>query len=136
MKVIVDYPTKQEEQLIIRQNVQGLQSAKVEQVVSTQEIIQAKELARQIYMDEKVEHYILDIVFATRTPEKYKLEKLKPADRLRRQPPRQHQPRPGRQKQTPSSPNAATLSRKTSARSRRTCCAIASASPTKPKQKM
>src|ERR1700754_427719 len=78
MKVIVDYPTKQEEQLIIRQNVQGLQSAQVEQVVSMQEITQAKELARQIYMDEKVEHYILDIVFATRTPEKYKLEKLKP----------------------------------------------------------
>src|SRR5579863_104542 len=78
MKVIVDYPTKQEEQLIIRQNVQGTQSPTVSQVVSTQEIIQAKELTRQIYMDEKVEHYILDIVFATRTPEKYKLEKLKP----------------------------------------------------------
>src|ERR1700710_1318133 len=78
MKVIVDYPTKQEEQMIIRQTVQGLQSTQVEQVVSMQEITQAKELARQIYMDEKVEHYILDIVFATRTPEKYKLEKLKP----------------------------------------------------------
>jgi MoxR-like ATPase len=78
MKVIVDYPTKQEEQLIIRQNVQGGQSPVVEQVVSMQEIMQAKDLARQIYMDEKVEHYILDIVFATRTPEKYKLEKLKP----------------------------------------------------------
>src|SRR5271154_3949294 len=78
MKVVVDYPTKQEEQLIIRQNVQGLQSTKVEQVVSIQEIIQARELSRQIYMDEKVEHYILDIVFATRQPEKYKLEKLKP----------------------------------------------------------
>ncbi len=79
MKVIVDYPTKQEEQLIIRQNVQGIQSAvKVEQVVSMQEIIQAKELTRQIYMDEKVEHYILDIVFATRNPDKYKLERLRP----------------------------------------------------------
>ncbi len=78
MKVIVDYPSKQEEQLIIRQNVQGGQSPTVEQVVSMQEVMQAKDLARQIYMDEKVEHYILDIVFATRTPEKYKLEKLKP----------------------------------------------------------
>src|SRR5271154_6758640 len=78
MKVIVDYPGRQEEQLIIRQNVQGTQAPTVSQVVSTQEIIQAKELTRQIYMDEKVEHYILDIVFATRTPEKYKLEKLKP----------------------------------------------------------
>jgi MoxR-like ATPase len=78
MKVIVDYPTKQEEQLIIRQNVQGMIPPTVEQVVSIQEIIQARELVRQVYMDERVEHYILDIVFATRTPEKYKLEKLKP----------------------------------------------------------
>src|SRR6201991_2491155 len=49
MKVIVDYPTKEEEQIIIRQNVQGLKSAKVSQVVSTQEIVDAKELTRQIY---------------------------------------------------------------------------------------
>jgi len=78
MKVIVDYPTKQEEQIIIRQNVQGLKSPEVGQVVSMQEILQARDLARQIYMDEKVENYILDIVFATRFPEKYRLEKLKP----------------------------------------------------------
>ncbi|HEY0678794.1 MAG TPA: MoxR family ATPase [Chitinophagaceae bacterium] len=78
MKVIVDYPTKQEEQLIIRQNVQGLQSPVVQQVVSIQEILQARDLCRQVYMDEKIEQYILDIVFATRTPEKYRLEKLKP----------------------------------------------------------
>ena len=78
MKVVVDYPTKQEEQLIIRQNVQGMRQPEVEQVVSIQEIIQARELVRQVYMDERVEHYILDIVFATRTPEKYRLEKLKP----------------------------------------------------------
>src|SRR5687768_5245860 len=78
MKVIVDYPTKQEEQIIIRQNVQGARSPEVTQVVSMQEITQAKDLARQIYMDEEVENYILDIVFATRFPDKYKLEKLKP----------------------------------------------------------
>jgi MoxR-like ATPase len=78
MKVIVDYPTKEEEQIIIRQNVMGAKSPEVSQVVSMQEITQAKELARQIYMDEKVENYILDIVFASRFPEKYKLEKLKP----------------------------------------------------------
>jgi MoxR-like ATPase len=78
MKVIVDYPTKQEEQLIIRQNVQSMKSPEVEQVVSIQEILEARELVRQVYMDEKVEHYILDIVFATRTPEKYRLDKLKP----------------------------------------------------------
>jgi MoxR-like ATPase len=78
MKVIVDYPTKLEEQIIIRQNVQGAKSPEVSQVVSMQEITQAKDLTRQIYMDEKVENYILDIVFATRFPDKYKLEKLKP----------------------------------------------------------
>ena len=78
MKVIVKYPEKAEEQLIIRQNVMGLKAPEVKQVVTMQEVMQAKELTRQIYMDEKVENYILDIVFATRTPEKYKLEKLKP----------------------------------------------------------
>lgn len=78
MKVIVDYPTKQEEQIIIRQNVLGEKGPQISQVVSMEEITQAKNLARQIYMDEKVENYILDIVFATRFPDKYKLEKLKP----------------------------------------------------------
>ena len=78
MKVIVDYPSKAEEQLIIRQNVQGMKGPEVNQAVSIQEIIQARDLVRQVYMDEKVENYILDIVFATRTPEKYRLEKLKP----------------------------------------------------------
>jgi len=78
MKVIVDYPTKAEEQLIIRQNVQGMKGPEIKHAVSIQEILQARDLVRQVYMDEKVENYILDIVFATRTPEKYKLEKLKP----------------------------------------------------------
>jgi len=78
MKVIVSYPSMYEEQLVIRQNVQGLTYPVVRQVVSIQEIIQARELVRQVYMDEKVEQYILDIVFATRNPEKYKLDKLKP----------------------------------------------------------
>lgn len=78
MKVIVDYPKMHEEQMIIRQNVQGLTVPAVKQVVSTQEVINAKDLTRQIYMDEKIEQYILDIVFATRFPEKYSLEQLKP----------------------------------------------------------
>lgn len=78
MKVIVDYPDKKEEQLIIRQNVQGAKSPEVKQVVSIQEILQAKQLVRDVYMDEKIENYILDIVFATRKPDQYKLEKLKP----------------------------------------------------------
>src|SRR6218665_927243 len=78
MKVIVGYPKMHEEQMIIRQNVQGLSTQPIKQVVSIQEVKSAKELTRQIYMDEKIEQYILDIVFATRTPEKYQLEKLKP----------------------------------------------------------
>ena len=80
MKVIVDYPKMHEEQLIIRQNVQGISSTvpAIKQVVSIQEVLNAKDLTRQIYMDEKIEQYILDIVFATRKPEQYKLEKLKP----------------------------------------------------------
>ncbi len=77
MKVIVDYPTKDEEKLIIRQNVQGLGMHSIKQVVSMQEVLQARDLVRQVYMDEKLENYILDIVFATRTPAKYRLEKLK-----------------------------------------------------------
>lgn len=78
MKVVVSYPSMYEEQLVIRQNVQGLIVPSVRQVVSIQEIMHARELVRQVYMDEKIEQFILDIVFATRKPEKYKLEKLKP----------------------------------------------------------
>ena len=78
MKVVVSYPKMHEEQLILRQNTQNLSSQSIKQVVSVQEVMDAKELTRQIYMDEKVEQYILDIVFATRIPEKYQLEKLKP----------------------------------------------------------
>ncbi len=78
MKVVVDYPSMSEEQLIIRHNVQGLSLPSIKQVVSIQEVLTARELARQIYMDEKIEQYILDIVFATRKPEQYNLEKLKP----------------------------------------------------------
>lgn len=77
MKVIVNYPSMAEEKLIIRQNVQGLATPAVNQVVSVQEVLNAKNLVREIYMDEKIEQYILDIVFATRSPEKYQLEKLK-----------------------------------------------------------
>jgi MoxR-like ATPase len=78
MKVVVNYPKMHEEQMIIRQNVQGMNFATIKQVVSVQEVSNARELVRQVYMDEKIEQYILDIVFATRNPEKYKLEKLKP----------------------------------------------------------
>jgi MoxR-like ATPase len=77
MKVIVDYPKMNEEQLILRQNIEG-NFPEIKQVVSVQEVVKARDLTRQIYMDEKIEKYILDIVFATRTPANYKLEKLKP----------------------------------------------------------
>src|SRR5215470_3153625 len=74
LKVVIDYPSKNEEQLIIRQNVQGLQLPALKQVVAIQEVLEARELVRQVYMDEKIENYILDIVFATRNPEQYRLE--------------------------------------------------------------
>src|SRR5664279_2252784 len=77
MKVIVTYPSKQEEQLIIRNHMNGIKQPELQQVVSMQEVLEARELTRQIYMDEKLENYILDIVFATRNPENYKLEKIK-----------------------------------------------------------
>jgi MoxR-like ATPase len=78
MKVVVGYPSREEEQMIIRQNVQGLTTPPINPVVSMQEVLNARQMVRDIYLDEKVEQYILDIVFATRTPEKYKLDKLKP----------------------------------------------------------
>ena len=78
LMVVIDYPTKAEEQLIIRQNVQGLKQQLIQAVVSAHEILNARELVRQVYMDEKVEQYILSIVFATRYPDKYNLPKLKP----------------------------------------------------------
>jgi MoxR-like ATPase len=77
MKVIVDYPKMREEQVIMRQNIQGTYPS-IRPVVSVQEVVNAKDLSRQVYMDEKIEQYILDIVFATRKPDEYKLEKLKP----------------------------------------------------------
>jgi MoxR-like ATPase len=78
MKVVVGYPSRSEEQLIIRQNVQGIPAGSVSPVVSTQEILAARQMVKEIYMDEKVEQYILDIVFATRNPSEYKLDHLAP----------------------------------------------------------
>ena len=78
LKVIIDYPSKSEEQAIIRQNVLGLQQPRINAVVSSQEILNARQLVRQVYMDEKVEQYIIDIVFATRYPDQYNLGKMKP----------------------------------------------------------
>ncbi len=76
-KVIVGYPDKKEEQFIIRQQVQGLELPSINPVVSTHEILMGREFTRQVYMDEKIERYIVDIVFATRYPDQYGLGRLK-----------------------------------------------------------
>ena len=77
LKVIVGYPDKQEEQVIIRQQVQGATAPQVTPVINLQQIIAGRDLTRKIYMDEKIEKYIIDIVFATRYPEEYGLSKMK-----------------------------------------------------------
>ena len=76
LKVIIDYPTLEEEKLIIRQNLDGAFKTPAP-VTTAQEIINAREIVRMVYIDEKIEQYIADIVFATRYPERYGLEELK-----------------------------------------------------------
>lgn len=76
MKVIISYPKKDEEKLIIRQNITN-QKSQINKIVSVQDIVRARELTREVYVDEKIENYITDIVFATRYPEQYGLEKFK-----------------------------------------------------------
>ncbi len=77
LKTVIDYPKHAEEQLIIRQNLKGAYE-KVNPVVTIEQILRAQEAVREVYMDEKIEKYILDIIFATRYPENYKLADLKP----------------------------------------------------------
>ncbi|TXE13235.1 MoxR family ATPase [Seonamhaeicola algicola] len=77
LKTVIDYPKIDEEQLIIRANLKGA-FEKVNPVVSVQQILNAQKAVKEVYMDEKIEKYILDIIFATRYPEKYKLADLKP----------------------------------------------------------
>ena len=76
LKVIIDYPTIEEEKLIIRENLQG-SLPKISPVISAEEIIAARDVVRKVYIDEKIEQYIADIVFATRYPERYCLSQLK-----------------------------------------------------------
>ena len=76
LKAVIDYPTLQEEKLIIRENLHG-SLPEVKPVTTAQEIIDAREVVRQVYIDEKIEQYIADIVFATRYPERYSLIELK-----------------------------------------------------------
>src|SRR5690606_35571565 len=77
LKAVIDYPTLNEEQLIIRANLKG-SFENIKPVVSLDQILKAQQAVRDVYMDEKIEKYILDIVFATRYPEKYNLPDLKP----------------------------------------------------------
>ena len=76
LKVVIDYPKMEEEKLIIRQNING-DKFNVKPILKAQEIIEARKVVRQVYLDEKIERYIVDIVFATRYPEKYDLKELK-----------------------------------------------------------
>ena len=75
LKVVIDYPKKDEEKLIVRHNL-AKSFPTPNSVVKTDSILKARNLVKEIYMDEKIEQYIIDIVFATRNPEEYGLEKL------------------------------------------------------------
>lgn len=77
LKVIIDYPTIEEEKQIIRENLNGLK-VDIKPVVEASELLNARKIVNQVYLDEKIEQYIADIVFATRYPDRYGLEKIKP----------------------------------------------------------
>ena len=76
LKVIIDYPKLEEEKLIIRQQIKGEEQS-IRPLLSTNEIIEARDVVRKVYLDEKIEQYIADIVFSTRYPEKYGLKEIK-----------------------------------------------------------
>ena len=76
LKVIIEYPTIEEEKLIIRENLAGA-LPKVTPVTTSEEILRARDIVREVYIDEKIEQYIADIVFASRYPERYQLDELK-----------------------------------------------------------
>ena len=75
MKVVISYPSKEEERIIIRQNIAN-ESREIRPIIKPSEIIDAQKLVEQIYVDEKIERYIVDIVYATRTPAEYGLNDL------------------------------------------------------------
>ena len=77
LKTVIDYPKLSDEQSIMRQNLNG-NFTTINPVVSIDQIIKAREATNEVYMDEKIEKYILDIIFATRYPERYNLSQLKP----------------------------------------------------------
>ena len=75
LKVIIDYPKKEEEKIILRQNI-NKEYPEIKTVTSTKEILNARKVCREVYLDEKIENYITDIVFASRYPNDYKLKKF------------------------------------------------------------
>ncbi len=77
LKAVIDYPSLEDEQSIVRANLKGQFDA-IKPVVTTAQIVKAQQAVREVYMDEKIEKYILDLIFATRYPSRYKLETLKP----------------------------------------------------------
>ena len=76
LKVIINYPKKEEEKLIIRQNIAG-ERAEIKPVLKTEDIVEARKIVQQVYVDEKIERYIVDIVFATRYPDEHGLGEMK-----------------------------------------------------------
>lgn len=76
LKVKIGYPTKAEEKLIIRMNMMGELFPKASKVITPEEIVRARQVVNEVYMDEKIERYIVDIVFSTREPHEYGLDKL------------------------------------------------------------
>ena len=77
LKTVIDYPKFDEEQVIVRTNLKNKQE-KIKSVVTTKQIVTAQSTVREIYMDEKIEKYIIDLIFATRYPDKYNLANIKP----------------------------------------------------------
>lgn len=75
LKVVISYPKKEEEKLILRQNISNT-TAKTNKVIKISEILKARELVREVYLDEKIENYITDIVFASRYPKDYRLSQF------------------------------------------------------------
>jgi MoxR-like ATPase len=76
LKVYLGYPSKEEEKIILRHNVRKSGLSKTNQVIKPEDILRLRELVKEVYLDEKIEQYIIDIVFATRNPEEYGLEDL------------------------------------------------------------
>jgi len=126
LKAKISYPKKQEERDIVRMNLSGAGMPQVNKVISPEDIIKARKVVEDVYMDEKIEKYIIDIIFA-RASRRIQPAETAESDRIRRFAPcvdlagrRPHAP-------TPSSAAAAMSSPRTCAPSATTCCATASA---------